>query len=71
MSFLASYLIASVVFHTSSGAGLPFSQQARLCLSSEGAEEGACLATDGSRGSGGGREGREAVAGWTPAPLLP
>lgn len=70
MLFLASYLIASVVFHISSGAGLPFSQQARLCLSSEGAEEGACFG-HGREPRLWRREGREAVAGWTPAPLLP
>lgn len=48
MLFLASCLIASVVFHTSSDAGLPFPKQAELCFSSEGAEVvEACLAMEG------------------------
>lgn len=38
MSLLASYLSASVVFHTSSDAGFPSSEQAKMCFSSGGSE---------------------------------
>lgn len=58
MALLASYLIVSLVFHTSSDAGLPFSKQAKLCFSSEDAEVEACLVKCGpSMGRQPGSEG--------------
>lgn len=72
MAFLASYLIASLVFHTNRDAGLPFSKQAKLCFSSEGAEEEASLVMCGaSMGREAGSEGgRLWQVGIQPCPAL-